>query len=276
MALTPWTSDITQTTARYNWGPPPLWTPAGNIAFWFDPSDPDTVVLESNNIIELLDKSGNSRNVISVGLVPVLQDVGFNGRACMSFDGGYMTSPIFENPTGEAGLLLAMVLERVDDPINYSVPISKGPLNTQWSLVYGRNTVLTQAQGIGRSHWRNATSGGTQFQTALGPTNWLQNGRPYLFSGVISNASIQQFYEGFELSGSLGEYSRTFGDSSILYIGTTSSTSSNLFYGRIGEIIGVYGDVTVQKRQELEGYLAHKWGFIAQLDDSHPHKSAPP
>jgi hypothetical protein len=45
MALTPWTSDITQTTARYNWGPQPPPTVGG---VW-NPDDKSTNILLSND-----------------------------------------------------------------------------------------------------------------------------------------------------------------------------------------------------------------------------------
>jgi hypothetical protein len=44
----------------------------------------------------------------------------------------------------------------------------------------------------------------------------------------------------------------------------------------MGEMIWVPSDVTQATRQIIEGYLAWKWGLVANLPALHPYKSAPP
>jgi hypothetical protein len=50
----------------------------------------------------------------------------------------------------------------------------------------------------------------------------------------------------------------------------------NSWRGSVGEIIQVSGDLTVENRQRVEGYLAHKWGLEASLPADHPFRNAPP
>jgi len=46
--------------------------------------------------------------------------------------------------------------------------------------------------------------------------------------------------------------------------------------GDIAELLVFSGTLSPADRQEIEGYLAWKWGFQASLPDGHPYKSAPP
>jgi hypothetical protein len=45
--------------------------------------------------------------------------------------------------------------------------------------------------------------------------------------------------------------------------------------GAVGEFI-VCKDVTVENRQKIEGYLAHKWGLTDNLPSDHPYKTTVP
>ena len=55
--------------------------------------------------------------------------------------------------------------------------------------------------------------------------------------------------------------------------------NASAFYAEGGtyhEIIVVNGAITTATRQNIEGYLAHKWGTLATLDAGHPYKVNPP
>lgn len=45
--------------------------------------------------------------------------------------------------------------------------------------------------------------------------------------------------------------------------------------GGVGEVI-LLEDCTEVTRQNIEGYLAHKWGRTGGLPSDHPHKATPP
>jgi len=46
--------------------------------------------------------------------------------------------------------------------------------------------------------------------------------------------------------------------------------------GIVGEIIVVDGISTIENRQKIEGYLAHKWGLTGNLPSNHPYKTKKP
>jgi hypothetical protein len=58
-----------------------------------------------------------------------------------------------------------------------------------------------------------------------------------------------------------------------LYIGNGTGFPIN---GEIGEIIMYQGTLTTVQRQQVEGYLAWKWGLVGSLPATHPYKRWPP
>jgi hypothetical protein len=61
-----------------------------------------------------------------------------------------------------------------------------------------------------------------------------------------------------------------------MVIGARVSPPSFSWRGPLGEVIQVSGDLTVQNRQRVEGYLAWKWRLQASLPADHPFRNAPP
>ena len=49
-----------------------------------------------------------------------------------------------------------------------------------------------------------------------------------------------------------------------------------VFNGHIAELIDLNAAPTTTERQQIEGYLAHKFAQTALLPGGHPYKSAPP
>jgi hypothetical protein len=249
----------------------PAWTPANiTTALWLDASDSGTLTLSGSNVTQWSDKSGNARHATPpLAGKPTYSASGINSMGSVVFPStaAPLVTSSFANPSGSDGILVAMVLEKTGEPVNYSNSLTKGAVNSQWS-----NVIERPAAG-GKSNLRTNISAGNN---AASTTNFGTN-TPRVLTGVISNAGIAQFFTG-NAEGSQGAASRSFGSSSALTIGSSpdSSYTSNVFQGRIAEIVLVHGDVTTSTRQKLEGYLAHKWGLASSLPVDHPYKSAPP
>ncbi len=62
----------------------------------------------------------------------------------------------------------------------------------------------------------------------------------------------------------------------VARIGSYTNSFSNLYEGHIAEIVWFSHSLTVEERQKMEGYLAHKWNRTIALDPSHPYKTDPP
>jgi len=62
----------------------------------------------------------------------------------------------------------------------------------------------------------------------------------------------------------------------ITYISSLGSSPSYAFSGDIAEIIVCSEQLDTTTRQQVEGYLAHKWGLQANLPADHPYKNEAP
>jgi hypothetical protein len=130
---------------------------------------------------------------------------------------------------------------------------------------------------------------GSVTQTA---SNTIQNNTNYIYSGVLSNAGITPTSVGLFVNGtqqtsidfttgvetgffSPGSYPNT--NTSGISIGARLITgSSNFFAGDMGEMIYYSYMITASQRQNVEGYLAWKWGLQGNLPATHPYKKFPP
>jgi hypothetical protein len=61
-----------------------------------------------------------------------------------------------------------------------------------------------------------------------------------------------------------------------IYIGTRGSGETGPFTGTFSEILIYNTALTGTQRQEIEGYLAWKWGLQIQLPSSHPYRNSAP
>jgi hypothetical protein len=48
------------------------------------------------------------------------------------------------------------------------------------------------------------------------------------------------------------------------------------YQGMIHEILIFNPGLNIERRQKIEGYLAHKWGLSGNLDGGHPYRSNAP
>jgi hypothetical protein len=59
-------------------------------------------------------------------------------------------------------------------------------------------------------------------------------------------------------------------------IGVEPATGNWYYDGNIGEILVYNTALTTSQRQQVEGYLAHKWGLTTSIPSTHPFKSITP
>jgi Collagen triple helix repeat (20 copies) len=124
----------------------------------------------------------------------------------------------------------------------------------------------------------NAADQGVQFIGAGG--NIVINSVP----GVLSTWHVLSFV--YHAATSTGEGHL---DGTLVGTGTTATvpnsgrdlwlgqrTDGYPLTGDIASVIALGVDVPAATRQEVEGYLAHKYGLAANLPAGHPYKSAPP
>jgi Divergent InlB B-repeat domain/MAM domain, meprin/A5/mu len=118
------------------------------------------------------------------------------------------------------------------------------------------NSVQTYRNAALSSTTATLTNGFLAVTVFTGSTNTLYlNGTPA--TGVASSANF---------------------NTGKIVIGARWQTSvfNNFWNGNFGEAIICNTNLNVSDRQKIEGYLAHKWGLVAQLPTNHPYATQSP
>jgi hypothetical protein len=95
----------------------------------------------------------------------------------------------------------------------------------------------------------------------------------YLYSLNIYSTTSRSISVNFTENTSLTPDGGAGPNISFLFIGGEPTV---YFNGIIHEIIVISDFITISQRQNVEGYLAWKWGLVASLPSSHPFKLWPP
>jgi hypothetical protein len=87
-----------------------------------------------------------------------------------------------------------------------------------------------------------------------------------LMSMVVSGSSLIPYINGTAMNTKTG----TTGATTVLDIGAYEDGVTQAWKGYIGDIIVYNSALTTSQRQQVEGYLAHKWGLVPYYDSSTP------
>ena len=239
------------------------WSPLtpGGCVLWLDGSDFNTFTLSSTSITQWRDKSGNGNHMANNGTGPI-----YNGSLINSLggidctNGGSLISSGFQN---SANLSFAMVA------------VVKSGLGF-WGSFFthgGRDTDFAVE--------RNSIVGTTiHFQTANDNSSCdiaYTVDAPVLYYGTMTSGT-SRFFQSF----SGGTNTTTTGtNSSTISLGSQlarvgKSDANEVCNSFIGEIIYYTAVLGTTQQQQVEGYLAWKWGLKASLPSSHPYKLFPP
>ena len=127
--------------------------------------------------------------------------------------------------------------------------------------------------------FNQATTNSIQTYRNLGGivANTIVQNVPFLVATQLdSTNSLGSMWFNGSFTGSGGMTSSNF--ASVGYgIGTQAQTTTNeTWQGYIGEVIMFNTILTTAQRQNVEGYLAWKWGLQGSLPYTHPNALAPP
>jgi hypothetical protein len=230
------------------WGFSPQSIPG--LALWLDGADSSSFTFSSgSNISSWRDKSGKGLNVSTTANYPVYTSTG------VQFTGS--TPTVLSNVTGYAAsntLTTFVVYQSTVASSRQRYFVST--YNGNYNIFAGDTTYIT--------------AGTTSLNNYQGPISYSAN-TTYLISQVgYSAGSISWAINGTEsLSwGNVGAGSAS-GSTSILVGGQ----STVYFTGYIMEILMYDSYFTSSQRQQVEGYLAAKWGLKANLPATHPYSA---
>jgi hypothetical protein len=262
---------------------------AGPPSMWLDASDRDALTLSGSSVTKWWDKSGKGNNLVNVAgyQIPNYNVSGMNGSPTVSFFRNSASSfSVLENTgftglSGQASMTLLFVAQRnasgatyqrfisatnttggSDNNIVGGFNLNTGAGNSQFvyeraSVSFLTNFVTTNAF-LGELIVNGTGSAVGNF--AATTNNIYANGTP------LANATTNS---GNNFSVSHLRLGATTGD------GPTDDGGQETFQGNISEMILFPRVLTTTEFQQVEGYLAWKWGLQKSLPANHPYLYSP-
>lgn len=246
---------------------PPTWTPADvTTQLWYDANDASTITIAGGEVSEWRDKSGNARHMNGgiLGFRPTLIAGGLSGKNTIRFAGtndsmisnGAPLSGLLQNVNG---YLIGIVRKHTTVPTvaRTIIVISvSGSGNARAVVEGGRTSGKTGAGG------RRLDAG--SFQSVPSTTN-IGSGFDVVTVHVDFSSTLCQIY----LNGLLDASEASFQSSGLtsnttpnrVVLGANGGQNADWFAGDIAEIVVMNGVQTSLVRQDMEDYLAYKWGL---------------
>jgi hypothetical protein len=251
---------------RYS-APDILPTQISGCVLWLDAADSATFTLSGSDVTQWRDKSGLGNHGAPIGTV-TRTTAAFGGRASVAFNGSTIRGSV--SITGPTLTVLAvyqpnaLVTERDQRVVSFASP-GEG----DWS-------------GIARTTGINIQGGGPSKLTTYRNLTMIAESRASHVAGVpvvgcsqytgTAGAVFLDGVEGNALAATSGNFAiSTYG------LANQASGSPETLNGNIAEVVVYTTSLTTTQRQQIEGYLAWKWGLQATLPTStHPYRTFKP
>jgi hypothetical protein len=252
-------------------------------ALWLDAADASTITESSGAVSQWNDKSGNSRNAVEVAGVskPTLATAVQNNLNTVRFDGTQAFSvPNAVSMTRNIGSFSVIAIRKFAALPATEQNIFRANTNGSGSRVFfgagvtAANKVQVGGRRLDADSFASVASSGdastTLFEIQSGIYDYANSDLYLHINGTLAASSTS-----FQANGSTSDT-----DSQLVAIGGGggggSGFTSGFFNGDIGELVALPTAASLDTRQKLEGYLAHKWGLTANLPNDHPYKTVGP
>ena len=229
---------------------------------WLDGSDSTTITLTGSNITTWNDKSGSANHMNTLapssgtGLWPTV-GTPINGRSTVKF----LSLTGISQSTTLNGVKNLFWIGRIAAPDNTG--------GGQFYFLLGHDSSY---------EWCGDSYGSTFMNTTYAQAGIYNASPTSLFTSDVratTNATFSSVYLPTSPSVSLLSVAGITG--STAYQGLCyDRTAHNGWCGDLAEVIIYSTALTVSQRQQVEGYLAWKWGLQATLPGSHPYASTIP
>jgi hypothetical protein len=231
---------------------------------WLDGADPNNTGTPPANgatISTWTDKSGNG-NSASGGTSPTYNSRGINNLGVVSFNG---TSHVMNSQDlyGNRSFVVFSVVKRqasISSQTGFLSGSTTFDLNKNLHLVWRTNTNL--AMGF--------YSNDLEYLTFPTYTGNASTEPAYLITWYYTSGTRQIYVNGTLVASDTNSTNLISSAGMIL-----GKYSSSFWCGFIGELLTYNAVLTTTQRQQIEGYLAWKWGLQANLPGTHPYKQAP-
>lgn len=224
---------------------------------WLDAQDRTSYTLSSSNVTQWNDKSGNGSNVVRMSTGPTVSN--FNGYPTLYIGGGgSLSNSSLSIPTSYS---VAAIVNRTSGQ-DYQY-VSKFHVAGDGYLFFGTsNGNFATFAGNGSTTWWDVN--GNSPAVSVGST-------PILLEAINDGTTMTPYTNGIAQNTKTGTTAVATG----LAIGSDRLGGQTL-NGNLGEYL-LYGrPISGAERQQLEGYMAWRWGRVSDLSSSHPFKLVPP
>jgi hypothetical protein len=236
------------------------------LQLWLDGADATTVT-GTTSVTAWRDKSTNGyvansfvNSVPNPSLVPNIR----NGNGVIQYTAG--------NGSSIANFVLAQTMSifKVYYPINQSIG---SPFIEQGPNVNNESGFFFHSQNDNNFYIRAGSIGLANFGTTTVSNTWQ------MIEGINpdpANGNTVAFYVNGTTRASGGTQSDTTTITKTLYINGRGGANNLSYNTYLAELIIYNIGLTSSQRQQVEGYLAHKWGMSASLPSTHPYSKFPP
>ncbi len=243
-----------------------------NCTLWLDATDTtgSSLNLSGTSVLNWFDKSGNNNTATAGAAKPTINYSAINGRPAISFTntGTTSTSTFFTGSFGTTftgSFLQAFVVATMSS--------SSGGNGRLFSLARPGFPDVAQAT----TTFPFCRNGGQNIMIGRNLT-FLSVNIPAYDTPFIGQSSQNNGSQSIGLNGTLSPSSGATANSGAFNIsnfgvGTNADTTDTVSYhsGFIGEVIYYTTQLTTAQIQQVEGYLAWKWGLTANLPPTHPY-----
>ena len=223
-----------------------------------DAADPTTVT-GTTTVTQWRDKSGNGRNLS-------------NGSGTTSYANNAITlnsSYMFVTSAVNLISVTVFIVVKTTGGNNQTVFTGRPNSNVNWDSLDGFGFYMDSTSAI-RFYGQQPTGKFSTFS--------VNTSTPRLFSFQSIGTSVSGWYDGVSQSGGTLASTRTSTAQGFAIGGEWNGSSYGNFIvnASLYEIIVYNSDLTNNQRQQVEGYLAWKWGLQGNLPSDHPYKNAAP
>ena len=236
------------------------------LQLWLDAADVNTVGLSNNTVFTWRDKSGIANNNVGSGTVTYLQNL-INTMPAMNFNLNWFTGNFRTANTGTSVQIFA-VLNYTNARFASRVLALAQPGANDYND--DRFCFLYRDSGTSIRIRRNAVG-----LTVTAPGNLT----PFLVQasfigqvatiGINGNLTPDTTNTGLLTSLNITSYA-------VAQNTNTADVPNGYMEGYMGEVLYYNTTLTTLQIQQIEGYLAWKWGLVSQLPAAHPYKNFPP
>ena len=234
-----------------------------NLSLWLDSADVTTMTFSGTNVSQWNDKSGN----------------GYNATLVLG-SGATFTNTNSGLNFGEANCYATT--------LTASTNIESGFFVVNCANIAGNVGTI-----IGGSTSGSSTTGGRQFSISSTSAITINGGITSILGtslvapfnannvvglvGYVDNGTLTHYEFGSQIGTTAATTGSTFTASRITTIGGRGgATYTELMNGIIYEIVLFSSALTQNQQQQVEGYLAWKWGIQKNLPSTHPYYLFPP